>query len=67
MKLQINGAEMEIPKTIKNITQLIDHLKLNSPVIIVEHNDVILPKEDLDDAMLTAGDKVEFVQFVGGG
>lgn len=67
MKLQINGAEMDIPKTIKNITQLIDHLKLNSPVIIVEHNDVILPKEDLDDAMLTAGDKVEFVQFVGGG
>lgn len=67
MRLQINGTEITVPTTIHTITQLIDHLELNSPVIIVEHNDIILEKEALAATKLTSGDKVEFVQFVGGG
>jgi len=67
MKLQINGAEMEVPKSMKTITELITHIDLNSPVIIVEHNETILQKEDHENIKLTSGDKIEFVQFVGGG
>lgn len=67
MKLHINGTLLEVPETIETITQLIEHLKLNSPVIIVEHNEVILQKDEHAEVKLSSGDNIEFVQFVGGG
>lgn len=67
MKLHINGENVEVPKTVKSITELINHLDLNSPFIIVEHNHVILKNDEHEDTTVSSGDKVEFVQFVGGG
>ena len=67
MNLHINGSVIEIPKTIQTISELIDHFDFNTPVIIVEHNNVILQKGEHETAKINDGDKIEFVQFVGGG
>src|SRR5699024_5855616 len=45
MEVTINGNAMVIPKKVDTITKLIEHLEINNPVVIVEHNDVILQKE----------------------
>jgi len=67
MQLTINGEQMNVPSSIKTITELIEHLELKSPVIIVEHNDIILQKGEHEKTEIKSGDKIEFVQFVGGG
>lgn len=67
MELVINGANMRVPSSIKTVTDLIEHLNLKSPVIIVEHNEKILQKEEHAQTEIKDGDKIEFVQFVGGG
>lgn len=67
MQLHVNGEFIEVPKSVKTIPELIEHLNLNSPAMIVEHNEVILQKEERPNAVLSSGDKIEFVQFVGGG
>lgn len=67
MKLQVNGSQVVVPPSVKTIADLIEHFDLKSPVIIAEHNEMILEKDDHKTRKLKAGDKVEFVQFVGGG
>lgn len=67
MELIINGTNMTVPSSIKTVTDLIDHLNLKSPVIIVEHNEKILQKGEHAHTTIEDGDKIEFVQFVGGG
>lgn len=67
MKLHINGSVVEIPRTIKTISQLINHFDFSTPVIIVEHNNVILQNGEHETTKINDGDKIEFVQFVGGG
>jgi len=67
VKLLINGSMMEVPMSIQTVTDLIKHLDLSSPVIIVEHNQVILKKDEHENAQVKDGDKIEFIQFVGGG
>lgn len=67
MNLTVNGRDVTVPSEIQTIRQLIEHFDLKSPVIIVEHNEVILEKEEHGQTKIKDGDKVEFVQFVGGG
>lgn len=67
MKLYINGFVVEIPITIKTISELINHFGFRTPVIIVEHNNVILQNGEHETTEINDGDKIEFVQFVGGG
>lgn len=66
-KVKINGHVMEISNEIETIAELMKDLELKSPVIIVEHNEVVLKKQDLNKAKVASEDKIEFVQFVGGG
>jgi len=65
--LYINGENMTVPATIQTISELIDHLELKSPFVIVEHNQVILKNDQHENTTISSGDKVELVQFVGGG
>ncbi len=67
MKLTINGVEMDIPTNVQTVTELITYLELSSPVIIVEHNETILQNETHAQTTIKDGDKIEFIQFVGGG
>jgi len=67
MQVQINGSVMELSSKIETVAQLMEHLDLKSPIIIVEHNKNILQKEDHKTTIVEDGDTIEFVQFVGGG
>lgn len=67
MKLQLNGEFVTIPTTITTIKEIMEYFKISNPVVIVEHNDNILEKTEHTDTKITDGDKVELVQFVGGG
>lgn len=67
MEITINGNTMVIPGEVDTITKLIDHLEINNPVVIVEHNDVILQKETHENTIVQPSDRIEFIQFVGGG
>lgn len=67
MELIINGSKVDVPPSVRTVSELMEHLELQSPIIIVEHNKVILKKEEQKTAKLSPQDTLEFVQFVGGG
>ncbi|UKS25226.1 sulfur carrier protein ThiS [Paenibacillus sp. HWE-109] len=67
MKLHINGESVEVPDTIRTIDQLLEHFALGEKMLVVEHNQAILQKEDHAEAQLSEGHQIEIVHFVGGG
>ncbi|MEY8757530.1 sulfur carrier protein ThiS [Peribacillus frigoritolerans] len=67
MELIINGEKIRIPAGESTVTGLLQHFNLHQKVVIVELNDEILAKESLSETLLSNGDKVEIVHFVGGG
>lgn len=66
-QMLINGSTMEVCEEVETVKQLMEHLDLKSPIIIVEHNEKILQKSDHELVKVQEGDTIEFVQFVGGG
>ena len=67
MRILINGNHIDIPEQVETVEQLSAHLQIANPHMIVEHNGDILTKSAHSTAKLADGDKVEMVQFVGGG
>ena len=67
MNVIINGEAVTIPTDVKTIKQLVTHMKLQSPVIIAEQNGIILKQKEHAQTEVNHGDKIELVQFVGGG
>ena len=45
LKLIINGDAMEIPDSVKTVSELLEHFQLDQKVVIVEKNKEILQKE----------------------
>ena len=66
MKIILNGEtfELERPLTIK---ELLTRLKVDSRRVAVEHNLMILKRQTYESTILSEGDHVELVNFVGGG
>lgn len=67
MQIIVNGNIEKMPEKVRTISDVKDHFKIESPVVIVEHNDEILDKELHKEQEVVDGDKIELVQFVGGG
>lgn len=67
LELRVNGEHVTVPVTITTVTELINYFEIKSTAVIVEHNDAILEKTDHSNSKLVDGDRVELVQFVGGG
>lgn len=66
--LTINGTELEVPQAVTTVRELLTHLELDRKVVIVELNRNILEKKSAHaEALLSNGDRVEIVHFVGGG
>jgi sulfur carrier protein len=64
--IQLNGE----PYTLNEDTRvgaLVERLKLKRGRVAVEINHTVIAKADWDRIELRAGDKVEIVNFVGGG
>jgi thiamine biosynthesis protein ThiS len=69
MKLTINGREREFPEleSAPGLHRLIDLLQLKADRVAVERNGDIVPRATWAEVRLEEGDKLEVVQFVGGG
>ena len=65
-KIQLNGKKIKIHKDLK-VKGLIKKYKLNEKKIAIELNGIILPKNHYGKKKLKDTDKIEIVQFIGGG
>lgn len=66
MDIIINGEQKHFPAPI-NVAGLLDALALEPLKIAVERNLEIVPKSLYGETALADGDRIEIVQFVGGG
>lgn len=67
MKVVINGEGIQLPDTVNTVSLLLKHFELEQKVVIVELNQTILDKSMHAETVLTDGDRIEIVHFVGGG
>ncbi len=65
MKLTINGEEREVRAT--DLSGLIAELGLDPRKVAVERNLEIVPRSRHGATLVAEGDRIEMVQFVGGG
>ena len=66
IQIHVNGEikQLELGTSVR---ALLDHLGLNPGRVAIEYNLEILPKTKWEQTQVTAGDRLEIVQFVGGG
>jgi sulfur carrier protein len=67
MKLQINGEVRTFEAPVHTLAALVELLGMKSDRVAVELNRDIVPRERWSDTALQDDDKLEIVQFVGGG
>ena len=65
-KIQLNGDPYKI-NTGTNLNELINRLKIQKNNIAIELNGEIVEKNKYPNLILNKDDKVEIVQFIGGG
>jgi sulfur carrier protein len=65
MKLIVNGEEKTTQS--KTVQNLLDELGINEKVMAAAVNMNVVKKENWSSFELSENDKVEFLQFVGGG
>ena len=65
MRIQVNGEHREVEAT--TILALVEELGLDVRKVAVERNLEIVPRTLHAETALAEGDRVELVQFVGGG
>ena len=65
-KIQINGRKIALKQNF-SILDLLKKYNLNRKKVAVELNGKILPQNKYDSKKLKNNDKVEIVQFIGGG
>lgn len=66
MTIIVNGEKREISNSIL-LGELLKELEINPDKVVVELNRDIVEKEKFDSVILKEKDKLEIVQFVGGG
>jgi thiamine biosynthesis protein ThiS len=66
VKVTINGEEREFADSL-SIGGLLDELNIRPARVVVELNRRIVPRDAYGATVLSEGDKLEIVHFVGGG
>ena len=66
VQIVVNGESREVPEG-ATVAALLESLNIAPVRVAVERNLDIIAKEHFGDTVLAAGDKVEIIQFVGGG
>nr|YP_009675051.1 thiamine biosynthesis protein ThiS [Rhizochromulina marina]QDH81902.1 thiamine biosynthesis protein ThiS [Rhizochromulina marina] len=66
INIYINGQSFLISRSC-NFVELIQFLKLKKDLVVVEHNNFVLPKNLWSQTRLEINDRIEFVTIVGGG
>jgi len=69
MKLTVNGKEASLADTeFITVSGLLDELKVESPLYVtVELNGKILQRANFDSTIVSDGDSLEFLYFMGWG
>ena len=65
MHIQVNGESRRVTAT--TLTGLVEELGLDPRKVAIERNLEIVPNSLPANTALTDGDRIEIVQFVGGG
>ena len=65
-KIQINGKKVAIKQNF-SILEMLRKYKLNRSKVAIELNGKILPQNQYNKKKLKKNDKIEIVQFIGGG
>ena len=65
-KIQLNGKKINISSKL-TVFDVLKKYKINEKKVAVELNGKILPKNNLKKKMIKNFDKIEIVQFIGGG
>lgn len=66
MHVMINGEGKEVPDGL-SVRQLLDHLSLHAARVAIEYNLEVLPRPKWEATCIQPNDRLEIVQFVGGG
>ncbi len=66
LEIFVNGEPRRVPVG-QTVSGLLTDLELNGRLVVVELNRQILRRGELPEIGLEAGDRVELVNFVGGG
>ncbi len=66
MRIQLNGQDHDLPGPM-TLAGLVERLGLDARKIAIERNLEIVPRSTYQSTMLDDGDRLEIVNFVGGG
>ena len=66
MTIRLNGEPFDIPGPI-SISALLAELNIDPRIVAVEHNVVVIKRQQYETTMIGEGDEIEIVRFVGGG
>jgi len=66
MKLTVNGKPVELPDG-STVIALLSHLAVEPARVAIERNQDVIPRRTWTEALLSDGDHIEIVTFVGGG
>ena len=66
MTITLNGDPFDLSGPL-TVTELLTSLEIDARRVAVEHNLVVLKRAAFDATLLSEGDNVEIVNFVGGG
>ena len=66
MTITLNGEAFELEHPL-SVQELLERLDIDARRVAVEHNLVILKRQAFPTTQIGAGDRLEIVNFVGGG
>lgn len=66
MRIQVNGESREVPP-LATLADLIGDLSLEAARIAIELNQQVVRRAEWTQTLLSEGDRIEIVHFVGGG
>ena len=66
MTIRLNGEPFDIPGPV-SISALLAELNIDPRIVAVEHNVVVIKRQQYETTMISEGDEIEIVRFVGGG
>lgn len=67
MQITINGDDYPDLPDGMTVSALLEHLELPRQKIAIERNLEIVSKSAFDTTVLTGGDRLEIIHFIGGG
>jgi thiamine biosynthesis protein ThiS len=66
LTIRVNGEPLDIAGPI-TISALLADLKIDSRLVAVEHNLIVVKRAQYASVVVNDGDEIEIVNFVGGG